>query len=72
LRLKHKGRRRKHGSYPLSHLYRYFGLVRLTQLSGTRSAFSPILAWCYPYGLGLIFRSQLSRLASAVVVEFRR
>ncbi len=32
LRFKHKGRRRKRRSYLLSHLYGYFGLVRLTQL----------------------------------------
>jgi hypothetical protein len=32
LRTKHKVRRRGGGSYPLSHLYGYFGLVRLARL----------------------------------------
>ena len=31
LRHKYKVRRRKGGTYPLSHLYGYFGLVRLTR-----------------------------------------
>jgi RNA-directed DNA polymerase len=32
LRFKHKTRRRKGGTYPLSHLYGHFGLVRLSRL----------------------------------------
>jgi hypothetical protein len=35
-RIKHKTRRRKGGSYPLSHLYGHFGLVRLSKPGRTR------------------------------------
>jgi RNA-directed DNA polymerase len=34
LRHKHKVRRRRGGSYPLQHLYGYYGLVRLTARGG--------------------------------------
>ena len=37
LRTKYKVRKRKGGTYPLSHLYGYFGLVRLTARGGDQS-----------------------------------
>jgi group II intron reverse transcriptase/maturase len=37
LRIKHKVRRRRGGSYPLQHLYGYFGLVRLTARGRSQS-----------------------------------
>src|SRR5438477_1862674 len=40
LRFKHKGRRRKCGSYPFSHLYGYFGLPRRSPDSQLRSGYA--------------------------------